>query len=200
VVTLASWIRLYHGSDVAIEHPDVTRNTGFADLGQGFYLTDDHEAARRRAASRARKTGAGVGVVSVFEFDEDGLPWVTLGDQLVARSRAATEVPYAADAEIACVPASPFALRFADDVAGIRAWIEYITACRAGRTEVGALGSPAVVRAWIATEEVELVSSGLLSADEVVGYIDPSELIVQYCLTDQCVVDTSLRFVAAESV
>jgi hypothetical protein len=52
---------------------------------------------------------------------------------------------------------------------------------------------------WIATEEVELVSSGLLSADEVAGYIDPSELIVQYCLTDQRVVDSSLHFVAAES-
>ncbi|MEE0027233.1 MAG: DUF3990 domain-containing protein, partial [Atopobiaceae bacterium] len=173
---MGSRIRLYHGSDVVIEHPDVTRNTGFADLGQGFYLTDDHDAARRRAVSRARKTGTGAGVVSVFEFDEDSLPWVTMGDQLatgdqlVARSRAATEVPDAADAEMACVPASPFALRFADDVAGIRAWIEYIMACRADRLEVDALGSPAVVRAWIAAEEVELVNSGLLSADEVVGY------------------------------
>ncbi|MEE0027852.1 MAG: hypothetical protein U0J70_09690, partial [Atopobiaceae bacterium] len=158
--------------------------------------TDDHDAARRRAVSRARKTGTGAGVVSVFEFDEDSLPWVTMGNRSVARDKAATEGP---DAVTACVPAAPFALRFADDVAGIRSWIEYIMACRADRTEVDALGSPAVVRAWIATEEVELVNSGLLSADEVVGYIDPSELIVQYCLTDQRVVDASLHFVAAES-
>lgn len=195
-MTMGSRIRLYHGSDVAIEHPDVTRNTGFADLGQGFYLTDDHDAARRRAVSRARKTGTGAGVVSVFEFDEDSLPWVTMGDQLVARNQVAVE---ACGAMATCDGASPFALRFADDVAGIRSWIEYIMACRADRTEVDALGSPAVVRAWIATEEVELVNSGLLSADEVVGYIDPSELIVQYCLTDQRVVDASLHFVAAES-
>jgi len=180
-----SHIRLYHGSDVAIEWPDVTRNTGFADLGQGFYLTDDHDAARRRAASRARRTGAPAGVVSVFELDEDCLPWVTMGKDI--------DVPLVRQPD-------RFSLRFDKDVAGIEAWIDYITACRAGRTEVGSLGSPSVVCAWIATEEVELVSSGLLSAAEVAGYLDPSELIVQYCLLDQRVVDTSLRFVGAERV
>lgn len=178
-------IRLYHGSDVAIERPDVTHNTGFADLGQGFYLTDDHDAARRRSASRARRTGAPAGVVSVFELDVDCLPWVTMGERV--------DDPHGD---------SPgrFALRFNKGVAGIEAWIDYITACRAGRTEVGSLGSPSMVCAWIATEEVELVSSGLLSAAEVAGYLDPSELIVQYCLLDQRVVDKNLRFVEAERV
>ena len=185
VVTMATHRRLYHGSDVVIERPDVTHNTGFADLGQGFYLTDDHEAARRRAASRARRTGAAAGVVSVFDLDEDCLPWVTMGKGDIAGAEG---------------PAGPFALCFADGVAGISAWIGYILACRSGQTQVGSLGSPALVRAWIATEEVELVSSGLLTADEVAEHIDPSELVVQYCLLDQDVVSTCLRFVEAEHV
>ena len=69
---------LYHGSNAAIERPDVSRNTGFADLGQSFYLTDDHDVARRRAASRARRAG-GEPVVSAFELDESCVPWAMWG-------------------------------------------------------------------------------------------------------------------------
>ena len=36
---------LLHGSDVAIEAPSAGFNTGNADLGRGFYLTADHDAA-----------------------------------------------------------------------------------------------------------------------------------------------------------
>lgn len=48
-------VRLYHGSDMAIERPDIVHNTGFADLGVGFYLTDDKDAAINRARRRARE-------------------------------------------------------------------------------------------------------------------------------------------------
>lgn len=175
-------ITLYHGSDVAIEHPDVTLNTGFSDLGRGFYLTDDHEAARGRARSRARQTGAAEGIVSVFDLDVTDLAWVCRGLRTDGQ------------------PAGPFGLCFEDSAAGIRAWVSYIKACRQGATSVAGLGEPAVVRAWIATEEVELVCSGLAEVADVADYLDPTELVVQYCLRDQAVTDARLTFVEAEVV
>ena len=89
-------IRVYHGSDVAIEQPDVTRNTGFADLGQGFYLTDNHDAACGRARTRARRMGARAGVVSIFDLDIARVPWVTWGAEGPETPQAglAAEVPF----------------------------------------------------------------------------------------------------------
>ena len=60
-----SQIMLFHGSNVAIERPQVSLNTGFADLGRGFYLTDDREVAVSRARMRARGGGRrahGIGI------------------------------------------------------------------------------------------------------------------------------------------
>lgn len=172
---------LYHGSNAAIEHPDVSLNTGFSDLGRGFYLTDDREAARRRALTRARRTGVATGVVSAFALEVESLLWVSMG---------ASEPPTSIQ--------QPFGLRFDDDSAGLTAWVSYIQACRRGETAVAGLGDPAVVRAWIATEEVELVCSGLATAEDLVPYLDTSELLVQYCLRDQAFADEHLSFVEAE--
>ena len=174
-------ICLYHGSDTAIEHPDVSRNTGFSDLGQGFYLTDDHDAARRRARSRAHRTGSPTGVISVFELDETCVEWVSPSD---ARSLCR----------------QPFGLRFDETEDGLTSWIEYIKDCRQGKTAVGTWGEPAIVRAWIATEEIEMACAGFVAAEELAGLISADELIVQYCLRDQHVVDEHLRFVEAEPV
>ena len=174
-------LRLYHGSDAAIEHPDVSLNTGFADLGRGFYLTDNHDAARRRALTRARRTSAAAGVVSTFTLEMESLPWVSMG---------ANELPTFVQ--------HPFGLCFDDDSAGLTTWVSYIEACRKGKTAVAGLGDPAVVRAWIATEEVEMVCSGLAAAEDLVPYLDVSELLVQYCLRDQAFVDEHLVFAEAE--
>ena len=177
-------MRLYHGSDVAVSHPLISFNDGFADLGRGFYLTDDRDVARRRAESRARKTG-GIAVVSVFEFDDSELPWVSWGS---------TGLPETSGIN------APFGLRFDTDPAGLAAWAEYIKACRAGRTELPGLGSPAIVRAWIATEEIEMVYAGLVTAQELANAIDPAELIVQYCFADQEAIDCRLTYVEAKSL
>lgn len=172
-------MRLYHGSSVAIKSPDVSLNTGFSDLGRGFYLTDDLAVAQKRASTRARIDGTEFGVVSVYEFDQDAIEWVIWGSgQLVPAG-------------------SLFGLRFAADARGVAAWANYIKSCREGRTEVERLGKPSSVRAWIATEEIEMVCSGLLTADELAEYIDPRELVVQYCLRDQRLVDEHLHFVEA---
>ena len=174
--------RLYHGSLEAVERPLVGLNTGFADLGRGFYVTDDYAVAQSRARSRARAFGDGAGVVSAYEFDEHALPWITLG----ARGSEAA----LSDATVA-----PFGLRFADGIDGIAAWMGYIKACRSGHTALEGAGEPAVVRAWIATDEVEMVCTGLVTPEELADCVDPSELVVQYCFRDQGLIDGHLAFV-----
>lgn len=164
---------LYHGSSVLIVRPLAELNTGFSDLGRGFYCTDNYEVALSRARARARKDGSSDGVVSAFSFDEQSLPWVALGD----------------DEEPAATVTPPFGLRFAPNRAGFLAWATYIKACRKGNTAVEGLGEPTVVRAWIATEVVEMMCAGVVDAEELVDYIDPSELVVQYCFRDQLFLD-----------
>jgi len=178
-------MRLYHGSDIAIDAPEVGRNTGFADLGNGFYLTDDAEAARRRALSRARRMGTATGVVSAYELDEGCIPWATWDERGPALpSGTAT---------------GPFGLRFAESAAGVAAWARYILACRAGRTAVEGLGEPAIVRAWIATEELEMVAADFATPEDLAAATETEELVVQYCLLDQSVIDAHLVFVEAHA-
>lgn len=172
-------MRLYHGSSIAIENPDVSLNKGFSDLGRGFYLTDDLEVARARAASRARIDGVEAGVVSAFEFAEDAVSWVTWGE--------GESVPEGA----------VFGLRFPATTEGVASWANYIKACRKGKTEVPGAGDPAVVRAWIATEDVEMVCSGFAPAEALAEFIDPAELTVQYCFRSQGLVDEHLHFAEA---
>ena len=176
-------IRLYHGSNLTIEQPRVALNTGFADLGKGFYLTDNHDAARSRAKKRAKDVG-GTATVSIFELDESKLPWLTWG-----------EGDPVADGVIAA-----FGLRFEESLAGYAAWARYIKSCRVGKTEVPGIGSPAIVRAWIATMEVEMVCSGFLDADDFAQVVEPEELIVQYCVLDQNVLDRCLTLAEVETI
>lgn len=172
-------MRLYHGSSIAIERPDVAMNKGFSDLGRGFYLTDDLDIAKARAASRARIDGVATGVVSAFEFAESAVPWMTWGDEPVAFGDAT------------------FGLRFPSTTEGVAGWANYIKACRTGLTEVPSAGDPAVVKAWIATEDVEMVCSGFAPAEALAEFIDPADLTVQYCFRSQGLVDGHLRFVEA---
>ncbi|MBR3226131.1 MAG: DUF3990 domain-containing protein [Atopobiaceae bacterium] len=174
-------IRLYHGSDRTIRKPDLTHNTGFADLGKGFYLTDDLEAAQKRAASRARREGSEREVVSAYDFNQGAVPWTCVGKKK------------SEPREVEC---SRFGLRFATTKEGLAAWVSYIEQCRKGKTEVDGLGTPAVVRAWIATEEVEMACAGYVSAEDVAAAIDPADLVVQYCLLDQELIKEALTYVS----
>ena len=173
-------VRLYHGSDRAIRMPDLTHNTGFADLGKGFYLTDNQEAAKRRAYSRARREGSDRGVVSAYDFNRECVPWVCIGSE--------KGVPTSLDR-------TGFGLCFAPTKEGLAAWVRYIGQCRSGNAEVAGLGAPSVVRAWIATEEVEMACAGYVSAEEVAAAIDPAELITQCCLLECDIIDQSLTYV-----
>lgn len=178
-------IMLYHGSNAAINHPVVSHNTGFADLGRGFYLTTNHEAARSRAAQRAHKAG-GTATVSAFELDEQCVPWLTLGARALQER---TEMP-----------SKPFGLQFDETPEGLTAWAAYIKSCREGKTDVPGAGSPSVVRAWIATMEIEMVCSGFLTPEELAQAIEPSDLIVQYCILSQDIIDHSLTLVRTEVI
>ena len=178
--------KLYHGSDCVVERPDVSRNTGFADLGRGFYLTDDLDAAAGRARSRARVMGVPAGVVSAYEFDEEAIPWVTWGKDGPVMQDGST-----------WTAGLPFSLRFARDEGGFAAWMRYIRMCRRGECDVPGFGEPAAVRAWIATDEVEMACSGFVPAEELAPFVDPGELVVQYCLRDQALVDRALHFIEA---
>lgn len=185
---MAAMTRLYHGSDAAVARPEASRNTGFADLGRGFYLTESREVAANRARSRARATRSQVGCVSAYDFDEGALRWATWGKGSPVMEGGAQS------------PGRGFGLRFAPDEAGFAAWMEYIRSCRRGLCAAGGLGEPAAVRAWIATDEVEMACSGFVPPADLAPFVDPAGLTVQYCLRDQALIDRALSFAGAETV
>lgn len=62
-------MKLYHGSNIAIEQIDFARCKPYKDFGQGFYLTE----IKKQAMQMARRTATiygGEPVVTAFEFDE----------------------------------------------------------------------------------------------------------------------------------
>ena len=124
--------------------------------------------------------------MSVFELDEAQLPWAVWGAD-------APELP-------AGTHDSPFGLRFDATPQGIVAWASYIVACRKGNVAVPGLGEPAVVRAWIATEEVEMLYAGFATPEDLAELLDPHDLVVQYCLRNQALLDCALAFVGTELV
>ena len=42
-------MKLYHGSNIEIKQPDLSRSKPFKDFGQGFYLSPVYEQALERA-------------------------------------------------------------------------------------------------------------------------------------------------------
>lgn len=63
-------IRLYHGSNVAIEQIDLSRSKRGKDFGQGFYLNANPDQAMEMAARTTRFLNEGIPTLSCFEFDE----------------------------------------------------------------------------------------------------------------------------------
>ena len=64
-------IRLYHGSNVAIEQIDLSRSKRGKDFGQGFYLNANPDQAMEMAVRTTRFLNEGIPTLSCFEFDED---------------------------------------------------------------------------------------------------------------------------------
>lgn len=66
-------IKLFHGSNVAIETIDLSKSLADKDFGRGFYLTDIESQAMAMAQRRVRIMGQGEPIITVFEFNDDQL-------------------------------------------------------------------------------------------------------------------------------
>lgn len=70
-----SIIRLLHGTDHIIEHPDFTLGNPNNDYGRGFYCTREDEMAREWACKNNTE-----GFVNIYDFDTDNLNVLNLSD------------------------------------------------------------------------------------------------------------------------
>ncbi len=64
-------MKLYHGSSVAIENPQILKSDRKLDFGTGFYLTSSYEQAEKWAVITMKRRKCETAVISVFDFDED---------------------------------------------------------------------------------------------------------------------------------
>ena len=65
-------MKLYHGSNIAIEKIDLEKSKPNKDFGKGFYLSENYEQALQMANFKTAILN-GEPVVTTFEFDEEAL-------------------------------------------------------------------------------------------------------------------------------
>ena len=63
-------MKLYHGSNMEVAVPDLTKSKPYKDFGQGFYLSANKKQAMRMAEQKTLQLMMGEPIVSEFEFDE----------------------------------------------------------------------------------------------------------------------------------
>jgi hypothetical protein len=63
-------MKLYHGSIVGVETPDLQKCRPATDFGQAFYTTTSREQAEKWAKIKQRRADSSEAAVTVFEFDE----------------------------------------------------------------------------------------------------------------------------------
>ena len=66
-------MKLYHSSNVVVEHPDTKHSRLYLDFGRGFYLTSLHDQAERYAL-RFKRRGQ-PGWLNTYEFACDDSSW-----------------------------------------------------------------------------------------------------------------------------
>lgn len=64
-------MKLYHGSNIAIEIPDLEHSKPFKDFGRGFYLSANKQQAMDLAIQKVNQAQTGQPFVSEFLFDEN---------------------------------------------------------------------------------------------------------------------------------
>jgi hypothetical protein len=62
--------RLYHGSNMRIEEPDLAHSKPFKDFGRGFYLSADKQQAWDMALQKVSQTQEGKAEVTEYLFNE----------------------------------------------------------------------------------------------------------------------------------
>lgn len=65
-------MKLYHGSNVEIITPDLSKSKPYKDFGQGFYLSPLHAQALAMARQKVDQYQSGTPCVTFFEWDRDG--------------------------------------------------------------------------------------------------------------------------------
>ncbi|MDR0833871.1 MAG: DUF3990 domain-containing protein [Candidatus Symbiothrix sp.] len=63
-------MKLYHGSTIGVETPNLQKCRPDTDFGQAFYTTTSLEQSAKWAKIKQRRAKAGKAVVSAFEIDE----------------------------------------------------------------------------------------------------------------------------------
>jgi hypothetical protein len=63
-------MKLYHGSTIGVETPDLQKCRPTTDFGQAFYTTTNFEQAEKWAKIKQKRANSENCIVSVFEFDE----------------------------------------------------------------------------------------------------------------------------------
>lgn len=81
-------MKLYHGSDMQVQQPEIAKGKPYKDFGQGFYLSADLKQAQEMASQRASQFLDAQPVVSTYEFDESAM---TDGSLKVKRFETYTE-------------------------------------------------------------------------------------------------------------
>lgn len=66
-------MKLYHGSNVVVQKPQILTSDRKLDFGTGFYLTSSLEQAERWAELTTERRKTGTPTISVYEFDETKL-------------------------------------------------------------------------------------------------------------------------------
>jgi hypothetical protein len=64
-------MRLYHGSNVKVEKPQLIEQTRGLDFGSGFYLTTNKAQAERFSEIVFKRKASGSAAINVYEFDMD---------------------------------------------------------------------------------------------------------------------------------
>lgn len=62
-------MKIYHGSTIIVEKPEIRPSQSFLDFGTGFYTTTSYKQAERWAKIKMRRQKTNIGYVSVYEFD-----------------------------------------------------------------------------------------------------------------------------------
>ena len=66
-------MRLYHGSNVAVEEPRIIDSDRALDFGKGFYLSTDFEQAKKWSILTTKRREKGKALISVFEILEEDM-------------------------------------------------------------------------------------------------------------------------------
>lgn len=62
-------MKVYHGSLVIVENPEIRVGDRYLDFGYGFYTTMNEEQAVKWTAKQKNRKGTDIGYVSAYDFD-----------------------------------------------------------------------------------------------------------------------------------